>query len=190
MIAKWAFQAYTMGLRFPTNHHSTIRDGMHREARESASQYVAKKGDGKNVGERCFEGRDRWMEGNCQRPQSGSCYRGGKLGHMQWECMEPRDGRRNPDAGTKLWHSENNPRRKPQEERGLPKRGEGTIDGRRKGAARVAQWLQGDDESGLETEQGAREDYLSNDTSAWSEVSWQIERMAGGRKGRKGEGSR
>ncbi|MCG8453173.1 MAG: hypothetical protein MI717_08335, partial [Spirochaetales bacterium] len=60
----------------------------------------------------------------------------------------------------------------------------------RKGAARVAQWLQGDDESGLEIEQGAREGYVSDDTPAWSEVSQPIARMADGRKRRKGEGSR
>ena len=68
MIGEWALQARDRGVRFPTNHHSTIRDGMHRETHESATRYVAKKGDDRNVGDRCIEGRDRRMEGNWRRP--------------------------------------------------------------------------------------------------------------------------
>ena len=64
MIGEWALHVRDTGVRFPTNHRSTIRDGMHRETREPAARYVARKGDDRNVGDRCFEGRDRPMEGN------------------------------------------------------------------------------------------------------------------------------
>ena len=69
-----------------------------------------------------------------------------------------------------------------------PREGKVPLMRRRKGAARAAQWLQGDDESGLEIDQGAREGYLSDDTPAWSEVSRPIARVADGRKRCKGEG--
>ena len=80
MIGEWALQARDMGLRFPTNHRSTIRDGMHQETHELAARYVARNGDDGNVGERCFEGKNRRMEGNMRRPPPCSCYRCGKVG--------------------------------------------------------------------------------------------------------------
>ena len=53
-FGEWALQAHNAGVRFPTNHHSTIRDGIHPETRELAARYVAKKGDNRNVGDPCF----------------------------------------------------------------------------------------------------------------------------------------
>ena len=75
MIGEWNLQACDTRVRFPTSHHSTIQDGMHRETHEPPARHIAKKGEDKNEGGRCFEGRDRRMGGNWRHPPPHGCCR-------------------------------------------------------------------------------------------------------------------